>query len=442
MLARDLPQLSVRCWLRYEGGNMGGNILIGRVGTGLALMLALVACSAGSVSGTGTSSSTTSRSASTFLPSHAPLPASSAKAPAAVTSAAKAPPSWASVFKRVSTGVVRIDDVCNTSGFNSIGTGTGFLIGPNLVATVAHVVEDGGALRVTSPTSGVVEPAQVIGYDHDDDLALLRTAEPIRGHVFRISRNAPEIGTEIAAIGFPLAQSMQLTTGNINGIHDHREVGKEFDLSDVLLSDVALNPGNSGGPWITNAGVVVALSESGPPYDVQDKSRAQGNNGGVSAADALSEFSSWRSSPRPQSGRSCQPANDVVAATETLDLYLYEINQSDYASAYAQLYSGNHPISGLSSFIDGVQSSTDAAPDGSGAAFLLVDSGHHAGNVYLDVRFRSHQHAAQGPRGETCTDWTLRYEFRPFDASYRRLQLIYATPATPGTPGSHACSAR
>lgn len=307
------------------------------------------------------------------------------------------------------------------------------------MATVAHVVESDGALRVTSPTSGLVEPAQVIGYDHDTDLALLRTAGPIEGHVFSISRHAPDIGTEIAAIGFPLAQSMQLTIGHINGVHDHRQVGNEFDLSDVLLSDVAMNPGNSGGPWITNTGAVVALAESGPPYDDQDQTRAQGNNGGVSAANAISEFSAWRSSPQPQPDRGCQPTDDVTSASETLDLYFYEINQSDYASAYAQLYSDNHPISGLSAFIDGVQSTTDGAADGSGADFVLVGSGSAAGNVYLDVQFRSHQHAAQGPHGQTCTDWTLRYEFRPFDASHRGVQLIYASPATPGTPGYRAC---
>ena len=358
-------------------------------------------------------------------------------APAAITSAAKAPSSWASTFRDVSTGVVRIDDICDDDG--TLSTGTGFLIAANLVATVAHVVEGQGALRVTSPTSGLVEPAVVIGLDHADDLALLQTAGPLPGHVFTLARHSPAIGTEMAAIGFPLAQSMQLTIGHITGTHDHRNVGGEFDLSDVLLSDAALNPGNSGGPWITRSGQVIALAESGPPFDEANQAPAQGNKGGVSIADASSDFSSWRARPSPQTNRGCQPADSVAAAIETLQLYFYEINQSDYASAYAQLYSDNHPISGLGGFIAGVRSSTDTAADGSDAAFSVVRSGQSEGHVYLDVRFRSHQHAAQGPNGETCTDWTLRYMFRPFDSTHRGLQLIYLSPPTPGTGGHRPC---
>lgn len=303
------------------------------------------------------------------------------------------------------------------------------------MATVAHVVEGGGALRVTSPTSGLVTAGQVIGFDHADDLALVKTTVALPGHVFTIDPQAPAIGTDIAAIGFPLAQSMQLSIGHITGTHDHRPVGQEFDLSDVLLSDAALNPGNSGGPWINDTGEVVALTESGPPYDPQSRTYAQGNNGGVSAADARAHFLGWQKVPEPQADRSCQPADDTDAAVETLEVYFYAIQQSDYATAYAQLWSENHPISGLTHFIDGVQSSTDVASDGTGAGFSLAGSGHSEGHVYLDVAFQSHQRAAQGPDGETCTNWTLRYQFQTAD----QLQAVQSSQPTPGSPGHTTC---
>lgn len=371
-----------------------------------------------------TTSTTTSGTSSTTAP--APPPASAT---------VKAPPSWAAAFSTASTGVVRIDSICDTATMSTTLTGTGFLIAPNLVATVAHVVEGGGALRVTSPTSGLVSPAQVIGYDHDDDLALVQTVTQLPGHIFTIASRAPEIGTEMAAIGFPLGRSMQLTVGHITGTHDHRPVGGEFDLSNVLLSDAALNPGNSGGPWITSQGEVIALDESGPPFDQQAEAPAQGNNGGVSALDARSRFSEWSKAPEPEANRGCQPAGPTEAAVETLELYFAEVNESDYASAYAQLWSDNSPVSGLGKFIDGVQSSTVMATDGSDADFAIADEGRSKGQVYLDATFRSRQHASQGPAGETCTDWTLRYTFR----NYFGVQMIDSSEATPGTPGHRPC---
>jgi len=160
--------------------------------------------------------------------------------------------------------VVRID----VAGCYQSAVGTGFLIAPNLVATVAHVVTDSPDIRITSPSLTTATGGTIVGLDPAHDLALIRTDTPIPGHIFRLSPQAPGIGTEMAAIGFPLGGGIQLSTGHITGTHNHRTVdgdaGEHYTLSDVLLSDAALNPGNSGGPWLTRAGAVVALDESGP----------------------------------------------------------------------------------------------------------------------------------------------------------------------------------
>lgn len=329
---------------------------------------------------------------------------------------------------------MRIDNICETWTQLSIGTGAGFLIAPNLVATVAHVVEDDGALRVTSPVTGIAVSARVVGLDHQDDLALIQTSARLPGHIFSFSADAPPIGTDMAAIGFPLGRSMQLSPGHVTGTHDHRTVGGVYDLSDVVLSDAAVNHGNSGGPWITMDGNVIALDESGPPFD-QDGVHAEGNNGGVSGVNAARHFKAWEIAPDRQADRGCQPAADTAAATETLELYFFAINVADYATAFAQEDPRNHPLSGLTGFRNGVESSTDTASDGSGAWFDVNRTSASGTAVFLDASFRSHQRADQGPNGETCTDWTLRYKF----VSRHGLQLIESSPAQPGTAGHTAC---
>lgn len=416
------------------------NVLARRAGFSM-IFASVLACTSCTLSGNGAKvTATVTRTVSSTSPATSGSSTStsrgaSASSPPSTSVAPKAPASWADSFSTVSTGVVRIDNICNTETTSTASTGTGFLIAPNLVATVAHVVEGDGALRVTSPTSGLVSPARVIGYDPVDDLALVQTVTQLPGHVFTLAGRAPDIGTEMAAIGFPLGRSMQLSIGHITGTHDHRTVSGVFDLSDVLLSDAALNPGNSGGPWITRSGSVIALDESGPPFDAQVNAPAQGNNGGVSIIDASTRFSDWRRTPEPQANRGCQPVTAVDAAVETLELYFADINESDYASAYAQLWSDTNPISGLSTFVEGVQSSTDTANDGSNADFSAVNEGQQDGRTYVDVTFRSKQNARYGINGETCTDWTLRYTFRDNSG----VQMIDSSEPTPGTSGHQSC---
>src|SRR3712207_18624 len=102
---------------------------------------------------------TTSPSGSTERATTTPTPSQSPVAPT----------DWSKVFASVSSGVVRLDVVgCDGNG----GTGTGFLVDPTLVATVAHVVEGYKTIRVTSPKTGLVTAGRVVGYDHAHDLAL------------------------------------------------------------------------------------------------------------------------------------------------------------------------------------------------------------------------------------------------------------------------------
>ncbi len=410
--------------------------------TALLGAVGLTACTTTAAGNGGQSTTSAVRTSPTSsASSSAPAPPSSSASTkstmAAPPSSASSspPPSWSATFDAVSSGVVRID-VANCT---EAATGAGFLVAPTLVATVAHVVEGMDSIRVTDPALSVATSASVLGFSHDHDLALLQLDHPIDGHDFTLTATEPSIGTEIAAIGFPLGRSEQLTIGHITGIHDHRVVGDsswQATLSDVVLSDAALNPGNSGGPWLTQAGDVVALDESGPPTTDASGSRAEGNNGGVSAADAISQFAQWKQARDAAAAGQCAPQSPVAAAEQTLTDYFFQINESDYASAYAQLDPGNHPTSGLNDFISGVETSTDTAPTGlSDLDYSVSGAGRtSSGQTYIDAVFQSKQDPDHG-NGSACTNWTLRYLF----SSVNGLELIESSPASPGTPGRAPC---
>jgi S1-C subfamily serine protease len=248
--------------------------------------------------------------------------------------------SFADLVDLVRSGVVRI----NVDGCDGGGTGTGFLIGPMLVATVAHVVD--GASSITLTRNGdYLTSATVVGSDSARDLALLRTAEPISGYRFTLASRPPRIGEQVAALGFPLGLPLTFTRGSISGL-DRTEDIEGTTRHSLVQTDTALNPGNSGGPLMTQNGVVVGLVDAG-------FTEASGVSFAVSTAIASPLLTAWKTSPQPQPLAYCgsdpgptppqstdppppSTATNTVAATVQQHWEL--INEGDYADAYA-LYS-------------------------------------------------------------------------------------------------------
>lgn len=336
----------------------------------------------------------------------------------------------------MSTGVVRID----TNDCDHFYAGTGFLIGEDLVATVAHVVEGQGTIVVTSPTSHVTTAATVIGLSHDHDVALLRTDATLQGHRFSLAAEYPSQGSDLTAIGFSLGGPMKPSRGSVQSLHEHVVVSGEgapdYHLSDVVITDAALNPGNSGGPWIAPDGQVIALDEGGPGF-TPNAPPEQGNNDGVSSVVARRDFAEWMNSPQsvPRGGCSA-PAASETADLATLVRYFSDINASDYDSAFAQLESAKDGQ--YQSFLDGVLTSEDTAADGSGRPFAYGQTGVGPDGLrYVDVNFQSRQDADHAPPGtnDTCDLWTLRYKF----VIQNGVPVIHSSPAQPGDDPFHAC---
>jgi S1-C subfamily serine protease len=213
--------------------------------------------------------------------------------------------SLADVVAGVRSGVVKV--VAATCDGTS--TGTGFLIGPNLVATVDHVVD--GAVSVKLKRNGAdLGEAKVIGSDGKRDLALLRTTVPIDGHVFKLAPRAPRLGEDVAALGFPLGLPLTVTRGTASG--SGRSVFIDGATRRGLIqTDAAVNHGNSGGPLLsTRTGDVLGL------VDLKETD-ASGIGFAVSARLAQPLLNAWRTNPEPATAANCGGSTDASQPAAT-----------------------------------------------------------------------------------------------------------------------------
>jgi len=141
-------------------------------------------------------------------------------------------------------------------------TGSGFVIDEDgLILTNAHVVAAATDIQVTFSDSHTVS-ATPVGKDLDTDLALLRV-EP-GGHDLRPlelgDSETVEVGDPTVAIGNPFGLERTLTTGVVSALQRRLTAPSGFTIDNVIQTDAALNPGNSGGPLLDASGRVIGIN--------------------------------------------------------------------------------------------------------------------------------------------------------------------------------------
>ena len=166
--------------------------------------------------------------------------------------------------ERVGPSVVRIHPMLEDPRMS--GVGSGFVIGEakgggsSLILTNSHVIQ-GASRFVVITAEGRNFTARCVGDDPDTDLAVIKLDQaadlpPARlGDSKKLRR-----GQLVIAIGAPLGFEATVTTGVVSAMGRSLRGERGRLIEDLIQTDAALNPGNSGGPLVNSTGEVIGIA--------------------------------------------------------------------------------------------------------------------------------------------------------------------------------------
>ncbi len=190
----------------------------------------------------------------------------------------------AAIYRRAGPGVVTILSVFEGGGGGGglfgggddeeegqSGQGSGFVVDEEgEVVTNAHVVTQGEGADIKEAREVYVKfgddnqvPAEIVGFDPNADLALLRLKER-KGLTIRPlplgDSGEVKVGEPVAAIGSPFSEEQSLSVGVVSATDRAIESLTGFETLGAVQTDAAINPGNSGGPLLDGDGAVIGVN--------------------------------------------------------------------------------------------------------------------------------------------------------------------------------------
>jgi len=199
------------------------------------------------------------------------------------------------IYARTGPSVVAIQSTLGSRGASvslfgggarhGTATGSGFIIAKNgLILTNEHVIDGAQTVRVSFGTNlEQSRPAAVVSSDRAHDLALLK----IDGSGLNLAplplgdSGGLQVGDPTYAIGNPYGLDRTLTTGVVSALQRSITAPSGMQISHVVQTDAALNPGNSGGPLLDGAGLVIGVNSQ---IASAGQSSGSGGNTGIGFA--------------------------------------------------------------------------------------------------------------------------------------------------------------
>ncbi len=172
---------------------------------------------------------------------------------------AQAPAAASLAYQAIQPSLVLIQTTRTTATGAESGSGAGVIVkADGTILTALHVVDGAQTIQVQY-TDGTSSAAKVASTQPDNDIATLAPATLPQTVVPAVLGGGVQVGSPVFAVGHPLGFTDSLSAGVVSALDRTVPVKDGKKLEHLIQIDAAVNPGNSGGPLLNQAGQVVGI---------------------------------------------------------------------------------------------------------------------------------------------------------------------------------------